>query len=78
MSAQARERVMANMQKKKTTTVKREIPELLADEFRMLLKEAAELREKKGVQTCVGCGGAEVYTRQRKDSTESWMTIKRL
>jgi len=77
-SSQSREKVMKATRVAGKKNVKREIPEILADEFKELIKVAAELREKESCQTYVGCGGAEVFLRQRKDANSPWKTIKRL
>lgn len=77
-SAAARERVLKKVRLGKKFDVKREIPDLLMDEFKELSKAAEELREKEGCQTYIGFGGSEVFLRRRKDETDKWRTVRRL
>lgn len=74
----ARERVLKRVREEKKFDVKREVPELLFEEFRELSKTAAELREKEGCQTYIGFGGSDIFLRKRKDDTDKWKTVKRL
>ena len=48
--------------------VKREIPELLLDEFQELQKEATEIRKKANCQTYIGFAGHDIFLRRRKET----------
>ena len=75
---EARERIIKEARKVKQYDVKREIPELLIEEFKELQKEAAMLRAKESCHTYVGFAGADIFLRQRKDEKTPWKTVKRL
>ena len=77
-SREARERIIKKAKEDKRFDVKREVPELLIEEFRELQREAARLREEEKCQTYVGCAGSDVFLRKRKDERQQWKTVKRL
>lgn len=77
-TAAAREQVLKKIRTDKKFDVKREIPELLMEEFKELSEEARKLRNAEGCQTYVGFGGSDIFLRRRKDETDKWKTVKRL
>lgn len=77
-SRAARERIVAKARIKKRFIVRREIPELLLEEFRELNNLGAEIRKKERCQTYVGFAGSDIFLRKRKDVTQKWSTVKRL
>lgn len=75
---EAREAVVRRGKEEKSFNVKREIPDLLMDEFKELEREAAKRRKDEGCQTYIGFAGSDIFLRQRKDQRDQWKTVKRL
>lgn len=74
----ARERVIQRARVTKKSNIKREIPDLLMEEFKELERDAEKLRKENHCQTYIGFGGSEIFLRRRKDSKDQWRTVKRL
>ena len=74
----ARERIMRETRGADAFVVRREIPDILREEFKILQREAKEIREKDNCQTYVGLAGSDIFIRRRRDEGDRWKTVRRL